>query len=133
MTKKNVFFIALGGGILSILFGFLSDNGSCNQYQQMCQSFAFMLLIFLALLPLSILIFSVREKTFYSWLKFTYWWIPLSIFIIFLAPLHDGSLLTFSKQIISLWMSGLFIFISLIIIIKKSFGLRKADISKKIV
>ncbi len=91
--------------------------------------FLFSISVLFILIPLSF----VRDQIFNSWLRFSYWWLPITIIMFSIVPKYDGSLLPVTKEIVSLWMSGLFIFISLIIIIKKSLELRKTDTSKKIV
>lgn len=78
----------------------------------------------LAVFVVSVLLFFVREEAFNTWKTFAYWWIPLSIFLIFLAPSQGRGLISIDRELVTWWMSGLFLFLSLILIAWKSWRLR---------
>ena len=70
------------------------------------------------------LLFS-REETFKSWRRFAYWAIPISVILLWIAPTTTGgglgiSFLSYTKESASWLVSGAFLLISLIIIVRKS-------------
>lgn len=70
--------------------------------------------------PFSLIVYFLREEIFRSWIKFTYIWVPLSMFLVLIIPGGGGngafpSLI--DKQLVAILMSGLFSVISLIIVI----------------
>ena len=66
----------------------------------------------------------LSEDTYKKWRKFALWAIPMGIIILFLAPSDSSTSMAigkdFSKETASWLVSGLFLIISLIIIIRKS-------------
>jgi len=72
-----------------------------------------------------ILLLFVRENVYKSWLKFAIWAIPIGIIILWIAPTSTpGGWISggdFTKETASWGVSFLFLIISLVIIIKKSF------------
>jgi hypothetical protein len=78
------------------------------------------------LLATSFLSFFIRDKIFQSWIRFGYWWLPLSILVIAIAPTtgHDWALGGPTREIMSWVMGGLFFIISTFIMAVKSLKLR---------
>jgi hypothetical protein len=80
-------------------------------------------IIFLVSIPIfviSIITYFMKEQIISAWLKFAYWWVPLTMFLVFLASFASGpsyfpNLL--SNRLVSFLMYCLFFIISLIIII----------------
>ncbi len=74
-----------------------------------------------------ILLFT-KEAVFNSWKKFGIWYIPLAAILIFLAPSSSGGSfgysMGFDREAVTMFTSGLFLIISLLIIITKSWRLR---------
>jgi len=77
-----------------------------------------------------ILLFT-KEAIFNAWKKFGVWYIPLAAVLIFLAPSGSGGNFGYSMSIdregATIFLSAIFIIVSLIIIILKSIKLRKQD------
>lgn len=128
MTKKNILIGALTGIAIAYMIDYGRKFGISREIYKFVAEPLFNLS--LSLLIISAIIIFVRDQIFYSWLKFAYWWLSITILLVLIVPTNDGSLLPITKEIVSLWMSGLFIFISLVIIVIKSLKLRKTDTSK---
>ncbi len=81
-----------------------------------------------SLFVISLILFFLREEVFHSWKKFAIIYLPIAALILFVTAGESGGgigLARIDSEIISWWLSGLFIFISLIIIAVKSWKLRK--------
>ncbi|MFA5877241.1 MAG: hypothetical protein WC880_02670 [Candidatus Paceibacterota bacterium] len=97
------------------------------------QSFDFIkpLYIFsLAILPITLVLCFVSSLIFKSWLKFAMWWVPLSILVIVVTPVTNNSwmpLYSFVKEDVAWFMGGVFVVISLGIIVWKTLSLRKKN------
>jgi hypothetical protein len=117
MTKKIIFLIAVLGSAV-FLFIWLSRM---IDYRP----FFLTLTIFPILFLLSIISFFIREQVFKLWLKFVYVWVPLSMILVFIMPDYGSPFMRINKPNTSLAMSGLFLIISLVIIISKSIKLKK--------
>lgn len=130
LTKKNVLGGAFIGSILFFLFIYSQDNGLCGQYAWDCgHSFDLVGLMFLVFLPLfliSLLTYKLRDEIFSAWFTFVKWWVPLTIVLVLLAPASDSSLLPIDKGRVSLFMNGLLLLISLIVITYKHSTLKKS-------
>lgn len=87
-----------------------------------------LILIFLPILIISLITYLLREEVFRAWLKFAYWWIPVSLAFIYLAGGSSGGGFgmpnVFDQEFVSIIFSGLFFIISLILIIWKHFSTR---------
>lgn len=83
-------------------------------------------LIIIPVVPFSIITYFLREEVFRAWLRFTYWWTPLSfIIVLFSGDSHPGNTLGISGQAffgILTW--GLYIIISIAIIGWRHFATR---------
>ncbi len=81
----------------------------------------------IALVTISIPLFFIKEEIFTSWLKFSSWWIPLTVVIVFLVPLKHGGFLpsTVDKGIYAFFMWSGFVFFSLLLMTWKWFVLRE--------
>ncbi|OGZ10747.1 MAG: hypothetical protein A3C93_05520 [Candidatus Lloydbacteria bacterium RIFCSPHIGHO2_02_FULL_54_17] len=126
VTKKNVFIVAVIGLVFSFALDYLRDFGvSYSTYKTFVEPLFFIsgaLLITVGPLLL------VRDEVFSTWLKFAKWWLPLSLVLIILSPTDGSSAFfpaLFSKELTSMWMGGLFVAISLLLIGVKSLQLRK--------
>ena len=121
---------------LTIIFGGTDENivklGFCDIAGSTCTYYfgeGVIIPILLGLLSLFLtLLFLLpfSEYAFKSWRKFTYFAIPISIILLWLAPTDTGggfgiSFFSYTKESASWLVSGLFLIISLIIIIRKQF------------
>lgn len=123
MRKKNILIGALVGIVIAYLLDYGRKFGISREVYKFVAEPLFN--ISLSLFIISAITIFLRDQIFYSWLKFAYWWLPVTVLLVLIVPTSDGSLLPITKEIVSLWMSGLFVFISLVIMIKKTFDLRK--------
>lgn len=75
-----------------------------------------------------ILLFT-KEAVFNSWKKFGVWYIPLAALLIFITPSSSGGSFGFSMGIdregVTMFTSAIFLIVSILIIIVKSWKLRK--------
>lgn len=125
ITKKNVLIGAVSGFAISILLNYLREFGiSYSVYKLIVEPLFFMSA---SLSFVAFFLFFVRDQIFSAWLTFAKWWIPLTIVSIIISP-TDGSGAFFpafsSKELTSIWMSGLFVSLSLILIAFKHFTLK---------
>ncbi len=127
---KNLVFLVSGIGCGAVLtFLLLVLNDSCGVNKVLCKDIYTQIASFLFLFPFvfifSAITYFLREEIFRLWLKFTYYWIPISIFLVLIIPGGGGngafpSLI--DAELVSILMSGLYFMVSLIIVI---FGLVK--------
>ena len=75
----------------------------------------------LAILVVSVPLFFIADKIFLKWLRFAVIWILLSIFLIAITPeRHAFFVMDPDKEMVSIWMSSLFVILSLVQIIWQS-------------
>ena len=137
-TKRNIL-------IVSALLMVTTRLGEyCGVYSETCPVSGFFDdIVFSVLEPLfffsgsifmvSIFLFFTRDEVFSAWLKFAKRWLPLSILLIVISPTDGSSAFfpaLFSKELTSMWMSGIFFIISLIIIIYKFLTLKKSRVAR---
>ncbi len=82
----------------------------------------------LSVLPLSAILYFLREEVFCSWSRFTKWYLSLAAIAIFLSLGSHGGWGVgniFSTELVTMWSAGLFFLISLFLIVIKSLKLRK--------
>lgn len=74
----------------------------------------------------SLLTYFPKEEIFHAWLRFSYWWVPLSYAVVlFSSSRSPANLMGISDQAaFGIITGGLYIIISLIIIIRKYFATR---------
>ena len=116
---------------VSVYLGDPEQNGLCQLNDVTCGNFyahtvsdPFFFFSASLLITAAILLF-VREATFKSWRRFAYWAIPISVLLLWIAPTTTGgglgiSFLSYTKESASWLVSGAFLLISLIIIVRKS-------------
>jgi len=77
---------------------------------------------------LSLVLLFLREEIFKTWKTFAIWWIPLSVLFIFSTPSSGGGSIgiggSIDREIVTWWFAGLFLIISLVLIIYKSIKLK---------
>ena len=97
-------------------------HGLCWKYWSLIGMLGEYLMISVPLFILSLVAYFLREETFRAWLKFVYIWIPLTMLAIFMAPEYGHPFLPITKGSIAGVSSLLFVFISVSIMIFKSFS-----------
>ena len=134
MTKKQIIILSLSGfGILVFfLTEFLTNQSSvlCRfigeyNYQTTCRLVGNVTIIAFPLLISSIfLLFFINETILDDWTKFTF----IYLFIAVITPWYSGDgFLNIQKEIITLILSGLYFILSILLILYKSWRLRKVD------
>ncbi len=127
--KQILLILVLAGVILGVGWYFIT---SCSYNDSVCISNNDALggpLVFFstALLLSSIFLLFFSESSYKSWKKFATWAIPVGAVILYLAPASSPGTLgigfgSFTKETASWLVSGVFLFISLVIIVKKRRG-----------
>ncbi len=131
LTKKNVFFTALIMSMAFLLSAFQKELGLCGPIYNDCWDKVDLiwppLSLSLPLFLLSLITYKMKEQVFNSWIKFTIWFVPLTIFLTFITPDSSGSfgLPAFGKGLVAFLLTALFTIISILIILVRSFTSRK--------
>lgn len=135
MTKSKVLIMSLCGTVFLGILIFLS-TATCY-YSSWCAPIRSALssdtlsvvLLFPPLFLLSLITYFLHEKVFRSWLHFTYWWIPLSVFFTLITSKSGagwGVGLSWEKGTTSFLFSVAFFLLSLLIIAWKYFAVRQS-------
>jgi len=127
ITKKIVFWISLVGVAVFFIAGYAIPL-LCGVYSYICQdrleTFFPFLLLFFPIFLFSLITYFLREEVFRAWLRFTYWWLPLSFVMIYLAAGSSGGSFgipnVLDQETVAFIFSALFALISLILIAIKS-------------
>lgn len=123
---------ALLGIIAGIFMANLGDMGLCGS--KFCRKILEdavgvpLALLSLSLLPISFLLYFLREEVFRSWSRFARWYLSLAAIAILLSfGSHGGWGVgnIFSTELVTMWSAGLFFLISVFLIAIKSWKLRK--------
>lgn len=105
-----------------LTFGICDDVYSTDSYKGCLDSSAQtigepLFLLSFSLLLVSIFLFFVNDTVFKKWLRFAIIWFVLSFIFIVLSPVYSGGWgpnFTPTKELVSIWMSSLFVIISLV-------------------
>ncbi len=133
MTKTKVIWISLVGAIAFLLIaGTRGVPWLCAEFDRACMKqydgVSLFFLIFLTLFLLSLITYFLREEVFRAWLRFTYWWLPLSLVMIYLSAGNSGGGFgmpnILDQEFVAIIFSVLFATISIILIVVKSLLLR---------
>ena len=138
MTKKNVFIASLIGGVIMILFIFLSETHICYEQWNWCRvnlwdlmkKITPFLLPFLPIFFCSLITYKLRDAVFNAWLKGTAVMLPIMLFFILRSSegAYGGALasaMTVTRAEAALQLSLIYFIFSLILIAYKSFAIRK--------
>src|SRR3989344_367582 len=134
--SKTLILLTVLSIVATLIANFLGDpegNGLCQMNDVTCGNYyanSLGLSIFffsLAFLITCLVLLFVREETYKSWRNFAYWAVPISIILLWVAPTSGPtgigiSFLNYTKESASWLVSGAFLVISLLIIIRKSFS-----------
>lgn len=132
MTKTRVLILGILGIFISYAFEYLFSSYSNFGLSQDIYRGTYKSIFFLSssIIIIWLLLIFVREEVFRAWIRFAYWWIPLSVIVIFLAAGSGGGSWgipnIFDQETVSFILSGLFALISLLIILWKHFGHKSA-------
>jgi hypothetical protein len=136
MTKKNVLFASLIYVLIFIAFVFWdgwSGVGDC--YDMLwCRDYFYPVLSYLlpvhVIFLFSLITYKMHDEVFFAWRNFSYWWIPLSIFLVLITPEGNSVIMSWGKEIPAVGMSVLYVLISSILIAYKFFALKKDTVGK---
>ena len=134
ITKKKVFWGSFLGVVIVPVVGSIFSydycfaQGHCPRLWDTIESITPIFFLFLPLFILSLITYWMREEVFRAWLRFAYWWIPLTMVLVLMTRDSSGgfgipSIVT--RESVSMIFSALFLIISLILIAYKSFAIRK--------
>lgn len=131
---KRIIYTALGFFSLALLLGWLDDTYelyfSYDLTEMLMQTFA---LFSLSLIVISFILLPLREETFFAWKKFAKIYLPIAFAIILLFAFSSGGGGNWGlgggmdTEGVTIFLSGLFFLISLILIVYKSWKLRKGE------
>lgn len=132
-TKKGVL---IWGLFLSIvLFGliFLQQNsfcystGWCRNLWGELNLVGFILFPFPFVFLFSLITYKMRDEVSRAWIKFATWWVPLQILLVAITPdSYPGAFIAIiDQQSVAIVLSGLFVIISLALIIWRSLSREK--------
>ena len=136
MGYKKQIFLLLAISVISFLIALVVlcesiPSGNCyGRWGEAGQTLGvFSITIFL----LSLILLFLREEVFRAWFKFARIYIPLTLVFIFLSALSPGGGSwgvgnNFDGEAATWFFSGLFLLISLILIVRKSWKLKKSSV-----
>ena len=126
MTKKFFFIAVLSLVVLQFVLIFPEKIGICSLIKSSECNRGFINSIYrdplyilsISVLLMSITTFFISNTVFNVWKKFTYFCIPLFLILVLLTPETTGNMLfDMDKEFVSMVLSGLYIIISLLLII----------------
>ena len=132
MTKKTVFLTSLVGTLVAYVltdplrFGFCRNiytfGESVGCLDELVPMFGLVIGLFaVTLLILSAVTYFLKEGVFRAWVRFAYWWIPVSLVFIYLAGGWSGGGFgipnVLDQESVAIIFSGLFVIISLGIVL----------------
>lgn len=131
MQKKHVLIIGIVGTLLFSFLIFLGTNtcyanATCKAWRNMLSDSFIVTLFFPCVLIFSLITYKMRNEVFRAWLRFSYWWIPLSFILILSASNESGNVFPFPslQAIFGIALPGLYFIVSLILILLKHFSAR---------
>ncbi|MEK7100611.1 MAG: hypothetical protein AAB921_00760 [Patescibacteria group bacterium] len=122
--------------LAGLLFGYLGMrcgiNSSCP-VAALLSDFAFSLfkplwIFSLFSLPIGVALLFAKQKVFKTWLHFAFWWLPLSVIVIYILSSGGRGMMplySYSQGGVAIVMGSLFTIISLGVIGWKQFGSKK--------
>ena len=134
MNKKNILLVSLIGTIIlgALLFipsvDYCYSHNWCVQTTNLIESFSFIVLLFPVIFVLSAITYKMQNEVFVAWKNFAIWYVPLFalLSVVIQNQGHGGDFVSgWFDAVILLFSLGLFLLISLIIIIKKSLSSKK--------
>jgi hypothetical protein len=136
ISKKKLLIIGIFIGICWFLIfifnlNLFSVGGSChNSYVGFCgsastfiENISIWIDLLLPLFLLSLITYKMSDEVYRAWFRFVRWWVPATIVLVLLSPSYGHGLIPVDKGRVSLLLSGLFLLISLVIIIIKRVSL----------
>ncbi len=128
MTKKNVLYLLLTATLILLVVFF--ENEICG-FSKCSMHFDKLPYLFIfaspAALPLlfSLITYKMKEEVFQAWRNFSYWWIPLTMFLTLITPDSNSVIMSWGKEVPAMGMTLLYVLISIIIILRTWLKTRK--------
>ena len=137
MNKKTVLWISLFGTIIafglssSYFYDFCFRQGRCWHLWNTTELVGAYFILFPLILFFSLITYFLREEVFRAWLRFAYVWMPLSLVVIYLSAGWTGGGFgipnVLDQETVAIIFSGLFVIISLLLVIWKHFTFRRSS------
>lgn len=141
LNKKNVLLIGLLGSLILLVYIYIGGSYAdacysknwCRDLEKISEPIVYTLIIFPILFLLSLITYKLRNEVFERWFKFARWYAPLWVVLAFFLSSNLGGPSGFGiGGAVNAWFINLLIFtplalfllISLILIVTKSFALR---------
>jgi hypothetical protein len=133
LTKKNVLVMSavIGGGLL--LLDLVKTSTFCGEGGTICIRQMFYITMLLYIFPfvffLSLVTYFLPEATFRAWINFAKWWIPVQIILVAITPDEAAGRFfvnILDSQFAAIILTGLFVIISLLIILISYLRSRRA-------
>jgi hypothetical protein len=142
MTKKKVLLISLigSGAVLSLssesVYEYCFSKGHCWGFFEVFDFVRPFLFILLPIFLFSVATYFLKEGVFKTWMKFTYWYLPIYVLVILLLSGMGGGggyIVgdIFSSEFFALSLSVIYIIISLILVIDAVVRFRGSKKPKK--
>jgi len=77
-------------------------------------------LILCVVFPFSLVTYFLRDEVFQIWMRFSRWWIPMTIFLTIITPSGNGLYAGVGGEITAMFLGGIYTFVSAFLIIVKS-------------
>lgn len=99
MTKKQVLLLGALSALAIVALALVDDkyDSVCRNYNnssgytiKYCETIISLLLPFTITIPFSLITYKMRDEIFHTWMRFTYWWVPISVFLILITPESHG-------------------------------------------
>ncbi len=129
MTKKNILWISLVYFIYAVSLFLVTETchrSWCNIHDD--DVLGVILFIFFPLLAVflfSLITYRMKDEVFQVWRNFSYWFIPLTMFLTLITPDSNSVIMSWGKEVPAMGMTILYVFISTIIILRTWLRVRK--------
>jgi len=120
-TKKRIILISFILTSISVSFIYLNDSNQCFWMYKKCELIAYAITIFIPIFVFSLLTYFFRVEVFNFWRRFTFVYLLLYLFVSILVPFQCDAYFPLCKKNTFLILIPLYMGVSLILIIYKSF------------
>lgn len=125
MMNKKILSIVSGLGTVVLLgLNYVGTSQLCGGRQHtICMGNLYNVIINLfpivSLFLVSLIVYKMRDEVFRTWSRFAVVWIPLSMFLVLIAPEYGHAFMPIEKGTVAGFSSLLFVIISVVIIMWK--------------
>ena len=134
VTKKTLLLFAVCLSAILFISNYVGTYWICDHFfpgghEGSCPDIlSNVMVIFYPVFPLfllSLIAYVLRDEVFRAWIKFVYIWIPMTMFLILIAPEYGNAFMPIVKGTVAAFFSLLFILISLGIFVVRSLQLHR--------